>query len=77
MSAAESLNTNTNGFNNMPNNELVLNVSKLITGLVTKVDRKINDNKKIGERNGLYEKSIQCRIFFDSAWEYIRQKGSV
>jgi hypothetical protein len=46
MSAAEPLNTNANQFNNMPKNELVLNVSKLITNLVIKVDRKINDNKK-------------------------------
>ncbi len=47
MSAAESLNTNANQFNNMPKNELVLNVGKLITNLVIKADRKMNDNKKI------------------------------
>ncbi len=50
MSAAASLNTNANRFNNMPKNELVLNVSKLITDLVIKVDRKINDNKTISEK---------------------------
>jgi hypothetical protein len=47
MSAAESLNTNANRFNNMPNNELVLNVRKFITDPVIKANRKINDNRKI------------------------------
>jgi hypothetical protein len=46
MSATASLNTNPNWLNNMPKNELVLNVCKLITDLVIKADRKINDNKK-------------------------------
>ncbi len=45
-SHAASLSTNANRFNNMPKNELALNVSKLITNLVTKADKKINDNKK-------------------------------
>jgi hypothetical protein len=40
MSATASLNTNANRFNNMPKNELVLNVSKLITNLAIKVDKR-------------------------------------
>jgi len=45
-SAGASLNTNGDRINNMPKNESVLNVSKLITELVTKADQKIYDNKK-------------------------------
>jgi hypothetical protein len=42
MSATASLNsTHANRFINMPKNDLVLNVSKLITNLVIKADRKI------------------------------------
>jgi hypothetical protein len=44
-SAGASLNTNGDRINNMPKNESVLNVSKLITELVTKADQKIYDNK--------------------------------
>jgi hypothetical protein len=39
-SAGVSLNTYADRFNNMPKNELVWNVRKLITELVTKVDKK-------------------------------------
>jgi hypothetical protein len=61
ISAAESLNTNANRFNNMPKNELLLNVSKLITDLVIKADRKINDKKKM-------EKEMGCmKNLFDAA----------
>jgi hypothetical protein len=52
MSASESLNTNANRFNNIPKNELVLNVSKMITNLVIKTDRKMNDNKNLKKEMG-------------------------
>jgi hypothetical protein len=46
-SKAASLTTNATDFNNIQKEELALNVSKLITDLVTKADKKINDHKKI------------------------------
>jgi hypothetical protein len=46
----------------MPKEEVALNVSKLITNLVTKADKKINDNKKISDKEMGYMKQL-----FDAA----------
>ena len=61
-SQAGSLTTNATRFNNMPKEEVALNVSKLITNLVTKADKKINDNKKISDKEMGYMKQL-----FDAA----------
>ena len=58
MSSAASLNTNANRFNNMPKYELALNVRKLITDLVIKADKKINDNKTILDKEMGYMKNL-------------------
>jgi hypothetical protein len=58
MSSAASLNTNANRFNNMPKNELALNVTKLITNLVIKADKKINDNITILDKEMGYMKNL-------------------
>jgi hypothetical protein len=61
-SQAASLTKNAIRFNNMPKHDLVLNVGKLITNLVTKADKKLNDNKTISDKEMGYMKHL-----FDAA----------
>jgi hypothetical protein len=73
------LTTNTTGFNNIQKEELALNASKLITNLVTKADKKINDHKKISDKEMgfiklLYNAASSSTALVNKFDDYVKHK---